>query len=104
MHDPENARLFLGLALAYMHLRSYSEADVMARRALELDPDSTAAKKIAGYIEKKQESPDQAPRGMDVKPGAGALSNPHAANPHGPATKAPAGAVNPHQKENPKTD
>lgn len=103
IHDPENPRLFLGLALAYMHLKSYSEAEVMTRRALELDPDLPAARKIDGYIEKKKETG----QGMSEKPaGAGTVSNPHATNPHG-AVETPSGAMpNPHKEpgEAPKAD
>ena len=96
IHDPENPRLFLGLALAYMHLKAYSQAEVMARRALELDPDSPAAHKIAGYIERKKESANEDPHGLGKPPAGGAPSNPHAVNPHG-ATAAPSSAApNPH--------
>lgn len=55
MASPEQASLFVGIAIAYLHEGSYSSAQAMAAQALALDPDLDGAKKLALYIDKKQE-------------------------------------------------
>lgn len=52
--SPENPRLFVGLAIAYLHQQSYSMARAMVGRALELDPDLANARKLSDYVEAKQ--------------------------------------------------
>ena len=53
--DAENPRLFVALAISYLHLRSYSMAQAMADEALRLDPDMANAKKLVEYIETRGE-------------------------------------------------
>lgn len=53
--DTENPRLFVALAISYLHLRSYSMAQAMADEALRLDPEMANAKKLIEYIEARKE-------------------------------------------------
>ena len=52
--DPNNAKLFAGLSIAYLHQSKYSMAKAMAEQAVELDPNMEHAKKIQEYITKKE--------------------------------------------------
>jgi tetratricopeptide (TPR) repeat protein len=54
MLDPENAKLFAGLSLAYLHQQEYSKANAMANQAKVLDPTLTHADKLIEYIALKQ--------------------------------------------------
>ena len=56
LRDPENARLFVALAVAYLHERSYAKAHAMLQRALELDPNLANARKLEQYMEAKRQA------------------------------------------------
>jgi len=51
----EDAGLFVGIGIACLHESSYASANAMATRALALNPELEGAKKLALYIDKKQE-------------------------------------------------
>jgi cytochrome c-type biogenesis protein CcmH/NrfG len=51
---PEDPRLFLGLAIAYLHAGHHSMARAMTEQALSLDPHLTNAAKLREYIDRKQ--------------------------------------------------
>jgi cytochrome c-type biogenesis protein CcmH/NrfG len=51
---PEDPRLFLGLALAYLHAGHHSMARAMTEQALALDPQLDNAARLREYIERKQ--------------------------------------------------
>lgn len=53
--DHENAGLFVALAIAYVHQKSYGMAKQMADEALRLDPSMTNAAKLKEYIDVKEE-------------------------------------------------
>ena len=53
--DPENPRLFVALAISYLHQQRYSMAQAVANEALRLDPEMENAKKLVEYIEAKEE-------------------------------------------------
>lgn len=63
--DPENADLFVGLALAYLHQQSYSLANAMVNQALQLNPELENAQKMQEYIQKKRALLQQAPMPAD---------------------------------------
>ena len=50
MNDPQDAGLFLALAIVYLHEKSYSNAQAMVDIALELEPDSENALKLQQYV------------------------------------------------------
>lgn len=54
-HDPQNAKLFVGLAIAYLHQQSYGMAQEMVARALELNPKLANARKLGEYVTAKQQ-------------------------------------------------
>ena len=56
--SPQQAGLFVGIAIAYLHEGSYSSAQAMAAQALALDPDLDGARKLTLYIDKKQQQLD----------------------------------------------
>jgi tetratricopeptide (TPR) repeat protein len=58
--DPENANLFIGIAIAYLHKQYYQMADAMVNRAMQLNPDLTNAQKLKQYIDAKKEVIEQA--------------------------------------------
>lgn len=51
---PEDPRLFLGLAIAYLHAGHHSMARAMTEQALQLDPHLNNAAKLREYIDRKQ--------------------------------------------------
>ena len=55
VRDTEDATLFIGIALAYLHEQSFTKASLMTQRALQLDPELAQAKKLEEYIVAKQE-------------------------------------------------
>ena len=55
IRDSEDATLFIGIALAYLHEQSFTKANLMTQRALQLDPELVQAKKLEEYINAKQE-------------------------------------------------
>jgi len=50
MNDPQDPNLFLALAIAYLHEKSYSNAQAMVDIALELEPDRENALKLQQYV------------------------------------------------------
>ncbi len=56
LRDPENARLFVAIAVAYLHERSNAKAHAMLQRALELEPDLANARKLEQYMEAKRQA------------------------------------------------
>lgn len=50
MNDPQDAGLFLALAIVYLHEKSYSNAQAMVDIALELEPDGENALKLQQYV------------------------------------------------------
>lgn len=54
-HDSENAKLFAGLSVAYLHQSKYSMAKAMAEQAMKIDPSMKHAIKIKEYIDAKEE-------------------------------------------------
>ncbi len=56
LRDPENARLFVAIAVAYLHERAYDKAHAMLQRALELEPDLANARKLQQYMEAKRQA------------------------------------------------
>ncbi len=65
MEDPQNARLFIGIAIAYLHGQQYEMAQVMVARALELQPDMANAQKLRTYIDAKRQKLAQNTMPMD---------------------------------------
>lgn len=55
-YDPENAKLFAGLSIAYLHHAKYSMAQAMAAEAQRLDPNLKGVAKIEEYVVAKQEA------------------------------------------------
>jgi len=53
--DADNARLFAGISVAYLHQSKYAMAKAMAEQAIKLDPEMKHAIKIKEYITKKEE-------------------------------------------------
>jgi len=53
--DADNARLFAGISIAYLHQSKYAMAKAMAEQAIALDPEMKHAIKIKEYITKKEE-------------------------------------------------
>ena len=53
--DPENPRLFVALAISYLHQQRYGMAQAVANEALRLDPEMENAKKLVEYIEAKED-------------------------------------------------
>ncbi len=78
MRDPENPKLFLAIAVAYLHGGSYERAQVMAQQALTLDPKVANGGELLEYIDAKIAAEEEA---------AAALSG-AAASPDGEAPKA----------------
>jgi tetratricopeptide (TPR) repeat protein len=54
VNDPTNPKLFVALALVYMHQQSYAMANGMVEQALSLKPDMPQAQKMAQYIKEKR--------------------------------------------------
>lgn len=55
MASPEEPGLFLGIAVAFLHEGHYGSANAMVTQALALNPGSENARKMALYIDKKQQ-------------------------------------------------
>ena len=53
--DSENPKLFLGIAIAYLHLKYYVMAETMVMQAIELNPELEQAKKLKTYIDAKKD-------------------------------------------------
>lgn len=51
--DSENPKLFIGIAIAYLHMKYYEMAEVMVKQAIEMDPEMDQAKKLKAYIDAK---------------------------------------------------
>lgn len=67
MNDPQDAGLFLALAIVYLHEKSYSNAQAMVDIALELEPDSENALKLQQYVTTRVDTLDTiAGDGSDV--------------------------------------
>ena len=67
MNDPQDAGLFLALAIVYLHEKSYSNAQAMVDIALELEPDSENALKLQQYVTSRVDTLDTtAGDGSDV--------------------------------------
>lgn len=60
MKDPQDAGLFLALAIVYLHEKSYSNAQAMVDIALELEPDSENAFKLQQYVTSRMDTLDPA--------------------------------------------
>ena len=69
INDPTNPKLFLALALVYMHQKSYAMANGMVEQALTLKPEMPQAKKMAQYIKEKQEMLDNADKAVKAAHG-----------------------------------
>jgi len=54
MVSPEDAKLFLGIAVAFLHGGEYGAANAMVAQALVLDPELKGAQNLALYIDRKQ--------------------------------------------------
>lgn len=76
-YDPENAKLFAGLSIAYLHHAKYSMAQAMAAEAQRLDPSLKGVAKIEEYVVAKQEAIEAASKvsnddqKIDMSKGAG---------------------------------
>ena len=81
MASPEESGLFLGMAVAFLHEGRYQSANAMVAQALALNPDLKNAKKLAEYIEKKQQQlaqqAEQAPVGTEAFPAGHPLPGSH---------------------------
>ena len=53
--DSENPKLFVALAISYLHQQKYGMAQAVANEALRLDPEMANAKKLVEYIDAKEE-------------------------------------------------
>ncbi|MBC8210398.1 MAG: tetratricopeptide repeat protein [Gammaproteobacteria bacterium] len=53
--DAENAHLYIGLSIAYLHKKYYQMAEAMANQAITLNPDLAHAQKLKAYIDAKNE-------------------------------------------------
>lgn len=53
--EPENAHLFIGIAIAYLHKQHYEMAESMVNHAIELKPDLDHVKKLKKYIDLKKD-------------------------------------------------
>lgn len=51
--QPDNASLFVGICLAYLHEGSFSASQAMCSQALKLDPEMENARKLQSYIDAK---------------------------------------------------
>ena len=52
--DPENPKLFVAIAIAYLHEQSFSAARAMGRQALQLDPGLKEASSLLEYMDARQ--------------------------------------------------
>jgi tetratricopeptide (TPR) repeat protein len=55
INDTENAHLYIGLAIAYLHKKYYQMAEAMANQAITLAPELAHAQKLKAYIDAKNE-------------------------------------------------
>jgi tetratricopeptide (TPR) repeat protein len=81
MASPEEPGLFLGIAVAFLHEGHYGSANAMVAQALALNPELKNAKKLAEYIEKKEQQlaqqAEQAPVGTEAFPTGHPLPGSH---------------------------
>lgn len=68
--DPENAKLFAGLSIAYLHQSKFNQAKAMADEALRLNPEMKQAEKLNEYIDAKLEVMELAAKVPADQPGA----------------------------------
>ena len=54
-HDSENPKLYVALAISYLHQQRYGMAQAVANEALRLDPEMANARKLVEYIDAKEE-------------------------------------------------
>ncbi len=59
-HDAENANLFIGIAIAYLHKQYYQMADAMVKQAIAINPEMKNAQKLKQYIDAKKDIIEQA--------------------------------------------
>ena len=52
--DSENPKLFIGIAIAYLHSKYYNMAEAMVMQAIELNPELAQTKKLKTYIDTKK--------------------------------------------------
>jgi tetratricopeptide (TPR) repeat protein len=52
--DAENPKLFMALAIAYLHRSEFSKASAMTEQAMRLDPDMKNARDMQNYLSEKQ--------------------------------------------------
>jgi tetratricopeptide (TPR) repeat protein len=57
--DSQNADLFVGIAIAYLHKKYYQMAESMVNHAIELDPELQNAQKLKQYIDAKNQENTQ---------------------------------------------
>jgi len=55
MNDSENAHLYIGLSIAYLHKKYYQMAEAMANQAITINPDLAHAQKLKAYIDARNE-------------------------------------------------
>jgi len=77
MNDPENAGLFIGISIAYLHNQRYSMAQSMVEQALKIDPSLANAQKLKKYIDAKNDVLAKTTIPNDALHGS-VSSNPHA--------------------------
>jgi Tfp pilus assembly protein PilF len=58
--DSENPKLFVALAISYLHQQKYGMAQAVTIEALRLDPEMANAKKLMQYIDAKEDMLDRA--------------------------------------------
>ncbi len=62
--DPENPKLFVGIAIAYLYRQAHAQAKAMIERALELDPGLANACKRDAHLAAKRKTLAEAHRGL----------------------------------------
>lgn len=77
MNSPEDARLFVGIAIAYLHGQHFEMAQAMVAQALALNPEMVNAQKLQSYIDKKREFLASNSMPQDSIHGGGSIQNPH---------------------------
>jgi len=81
MASPEEPGLFLGIAVAFLHEGHYGSANAMVAQALALNPELKNAKKLAEYIDKKEQQMAQEaaaqPMGTEAFPAGHPLPGSH---------------------------
>lgn len=77
MNSPEDARLFIGIAIAYLHGQHFEMAQAMVAQALALNPQMTNAKKLKSYIDQRRELMATSAMPQDSRHGGSSIKNPH---------------------------